>query len=47
MNDKAEDEPAGPSLDSDNQEERILARRLRIQRRQEDVKRLVALLHVY
>jgi hypothetical protein len=39
MNNKAEDEAKGPSVESDNQEERILARRLRIQRRQEMLKR--------
>ena len=41
MDNHADEEPAGPSVDSDDPEERILARRLRIQKRQEAQKKCV------
>lgn len=39
MDNQGDDEPTGPSIDSENQQERILARRARIQGRQEKLKR--------
>jgi len=41
MDNQGDDEPTGPSVDSEDPEERILARRLRIQKRQEAQKRCV------
>ena len=41
MDNQADEEPAGPSVDSEDAEERILARRLRIQKRQEAQKKCV------
>jgi len=39
MDTQGDEEPAGPSVDSEDPEERILARRLRIQKRQEAQKK--------
>ena len=41
MDNQADEEPSGPSVDSEDPEERILARRLRIQKRQEAQKKYV------
>ena len=45
----AEEESHEPSVDSEDQQERILARRLRIQRRQERLKRYYPfnIAHIY
>ncbi len=42
MSSSGEDEERGPSIDSSNPEERIAARRLRIQRRLDALKRLLS-----
>jgi len=39
MDNQADEEPTGPSVDSEDPEERIMARRLRIQKRQEAQKK--------
>jgi len=39
MDTQADEEPTGPFVDSEDPEERILARRLRIQKRQEAQKK--------
>ena len=39
MSNRSEDEDGGPSVDSNNQSERIEARRLRIQKRLEQLRR--------
>lgn len=41
LGDKQEEEDTGPSVDSEKQEERIEARRIRIQKRVEALRRLV------
>jgi len=46
MDNHADEEPAGPSVDSEDPEERILARRLRIQKRQEAQKKCVVPFHL-
>jgi len=46
MDNHADEEPAGPSVDSEDAEERILARRLRIQKRQEAQKKCVDPFHL-
>ena len=45
MDTQGDEEPAGPSVDSEDPEERILARRLRIQKRQEAQKKYILHLH--
>ena len=42
MDNQADEEPTGPSVDSEDPEERILARRLRIRKRQETQKKCFA-----
>lgn len=44
MDNQAEEEPTGPSVDAEDPEERILARRLRIQKRQEAQKKYFTIL---
>ena len=45
MDIQLDEEPTGPSVDSEDAEERILARRMRIQRRQEAQKKYVLHFH--
>jgi len=45
MDIEVDEEPTGPSVDSEDAEERILARRLRIQKRQEAQKKYDSHLH--
>jgi len=42
MDNQVDEEPTGPSVDADDPEERIQARRLRIQKRQETQKKYFA-----
>jgi len=45
MDVQADGEPTGPSVESEDAEERVLARRLRIQKRQEAQKKYAVLFH--
>jgi len=45
MDVQADEEPTGPSVESEDAEERVLARRLRIQKRQEAQKKYAVLFH--
>ena len=45
MDIQGDEEPTGPSVDADDAEERILARRMRIQKRQETQKKYILHFH--
>ena len=45
MDNHVDEEPTGPSVDAEDPEERIQARRLRIQKRQEAQKKYFATMH--